>query len=173
MYAASLPKRPSVPGISIQTPIALVAAGAHFEHGLAAGDFHATLTQRRHQQTRLGMVAGCWPVVSASGRRADRDPLCHLGVCDVRAVAHRAGLGVHVKDVLEHCLCVSQKGAIAPVKLPQDSVLADREDGRPALDIDQHALEGLVHVQRFAGHVREVPGDAPGLEVERKGRVRV
>ena len=55
------------------------------------------------------------------------------------------------------------------IELPQDAVLADREDQVLTAAVDEHALEDDVEVERLAGRVLEVPGELAGVGVEGHG----
>ncbi len=56
------------------------------------------------------------------------------------------------------------------VELPQYPRLADGEHQLPAADVDQHAFEDFVHVERFAGHVLEIPGELAVVGIQGHGR---
>ena len=60
-----------------------------------------------------------------------------------------------------------------PVELPEDGVLAGREQPLVIIDIDQHPLEDDVQVEGLARHVLEVPGDLPRARVQGQRRVGV
>ena len=56
------------------------------------------------------------------------------------------------------------------IELPQDAVLADREQQVLVAVVDEHALEDDVEIERFAGRVLKVPGQLAGIDIERQRR---
>ena len=58
----------------------------------------------------------------------------------------------------------------AAIELPEDAVLADRVEQLLAVEVDEHALEAVLHVERFAGNVLVVPADLAGVRIERERR---
>ncbi len=114
------------------------------------------------------------PVVPASGAGTHGQPLADPHRLDVRSIANSSRLGVDLgEDVLIHGFLQAQEGAVPTVQLPEDPVLSDAEHRGSALDVHEHPLVRLVEVQRFAGHVREVPDDLPRVRVQRQGGVGV
>ena len=61
----------------------------------------------------------------------------------------------------------------APIKLPEDAVLADGVQPLLAVAVDEHPLESGFHVDGLAGRMLEVPSDLAGLRIKRQGRIGV
>ena len=60
--------------------------------------------------------------------------------------------------------------AVGAIELPQDAGLAGAEHRLLAVDVNQHALEDLVEIERLGGRVLEVPRELAGVGIEREGR---
>ncbi len=135
---------------------------------------HAALAERNEHLARRAVKAHRVPVLAASRARARVDPLTHFGVEDVRAIARRAGLAIEARPhVLEDRFDVIEVGAALAVVLPEDPVLADRQDPLVVARVDQHALEHDVEVEGLAGRVRVVPRELARARVERERRARI
>ncbi len=78
-----------------------------------------------------------------------------------------------LEDVLKDRFLGVEELAGLAVELPQDARLADVERQLAAADIDEHALKDLIQIERFAGHVLEVPGELAGVGFERQRRTGV
>ena len=106
------------------------------------------------------MIAHRLPVVSAFGARTGLNPLADLLLEDVAAISRLAGLRIDAgEDVLEDRLLEAEKLVRLAVELPEHAGLADGKHQLLAAAVDQHALEHFVEIQRFAGHVLEIPGE--------------
>ena len=93
---------------------------------------------------------------------------------DVASIGGCAGRGVdRLEDVLENRLLVPEELPGLPIEFPEDTWLANREHQLAAVEVDQHALENFVEVERLAWRVLEVPGERPVIRVERHGRTRI
>src|SRR6185295_13544584 len=98
-------------------------------------------------------------VVAALGARARLHPLAGLLLEDVGAIGRRAALRIdRLEHVLEDRFLVAEERAVAPIELPENPRLADREDDFLIADVDEDALEHFVEVERLAGRVLVVPG---------------
>ena len=62
-------------------------------------------------------------------------------------------------------LCAEELAGPA-IELPQHAGLADREHELVGADVDEHALEHLVEIERFAGNVLEVPRQLAVVDVQ-------
>ena len=84
-----------------------------------------------------------------------------------------AGLRIDaIEDVLEDRFLVAEVLAGPAIELPQDAGLADREHELLIADVDEHALEDFVEVERFAGNVLVVPRQLAVVDVQRqRGRL--
>src|SRR4029453_6772169 len=71
-----------------------------------------------------------------------------------------------IPRVLEHRLDVTDIFAGLAIELPQDPVLADREQVLLVVGIYEHALEHDVEIERLAGRVLEIPGELAGVRIE-------
>ena len=141
---------------------------------VTAGQRHAHLVQRIDDHRRLGAVARRLPVVAAVQAGARIHRVVDTGVANVLPVTHAPRLEVdRLEDVLVQHLGQVDEGPRAPVELPEDGVLAGREQPLVIVDVDQHPLEDDVQVERLARHVLEVPGDLPRARVQGERRVGV
>ena len=94
--------------------------------------------------------------------------------CRVLSVGQLAGGPVdRPEDVLVDRLAQGDEGAGLPVELPEDAVLAYREEPLFVVGIDQHALIHDVEVERLARRMLEVPLNPSGGRVQRQRRVGV
>ena len=153
--------------------VALVAPGTWLEHRLAPGDLHAALAEGRDQQARLRVISAGGPVVATGGRGADGEPFVDFGVGNIVSILDGARIIVDIQYILIDGFREPEKTSVPAVQLPQDAVLADGDDGRLAVHVQQHALQRLVHVQRLAGHMDVVPGNAAVLDAKGEGGVGV
>jgi len=101
---------------------------------------------------------------------------CHSSnFCSIRSARYdRAGLRVDgIVNVLEDRLLVVDVFAALPIELPEDRRLADGEHELAIADVDQHALEDFIQVERFGRNVLVVPLERAvvGIEGDRRACV--
>ncbi len=86
--------------------------------------------------------------MAAFRARASLDPFTESLLQDIRTIVRPAGLGIEpLPYVLKHGLLVVEVLARLPIQLPQDAVLADREQQVLVVVVDEHALEHDVEIQ--------------------------
>src|SRR6266571_144717 len=157
-----------------ETAVRAGAARSVGELDLAARHLHARLAERDDEQPRARVIAHRLPVVPALGAGTRLHPLAGLLLEDVAPVLRRAGLRVdRLEDVLEHRFLVAEEPAILPIDLPQDARLADREHDLLVADVDEHAFEHFVEIERFARRVLVVPRERPVLRPDRDRGARI
>ena len=113
------------------------------------------------------VIAHRLPVVPAFGARARLHPLLDLLLDDVGAVGRHAGLadrcdrrrsGTPFPCSRGTCRCLRSSFHRMPA-------LPIVNTNFSAADVDEHALEHFVEVERFAGHVLEVPRQLAVVDV--------
>jgi len=101
-------------------------------------------------------------------------PLAGLLLENVGPILRRAALGVdRLEHVLEDRFLVAEELPVPAIELPENPRLADREDELLIAEIDEHALEDFVQVQRLSRGVLVMPRERAVLGVERNRRARV
>ena len=153
-YAASLPMFPSVPGISKNVG-RRPCRPTFLELDLPAG-ISMQLWLSGMISWPVPVIAHRLPVLAALGAGAGGDPV-DLRLDDVvrgrsaRRSSDRSSRRRSGTRSLGRGTCRSA------IVLPEDAGLADREDELLGAEVDEHALEHLVEIERFAGHVLEEP----------------
>ena len=142
---------PFVPGIIVELDGGDPETSAPLHQlDVTAGQRHAHLVQRIDDHLRLGAVARRLPVVAAVQAGAGIHRIVDTGVANVLPVTHAPRLDVdRLEDVLVQHLGQVDEGSRAPVELPEDGVLAGREQPLVIIDVDQHPLEDDVQVERL------------------------
>ena len=162
---------PSVPGISKKRRCPALPPEPSLKSTVRPDHLHAALAQRNDELAGSRMVAHGLPVVAAFGAGTGLNPLAGLLLEDVAAIGRLARLRIDPReDVLEDGFLEGEELAGLAVELPQDAGLADGEQQLLAAAVDQHALEHFVQVERFAGHVLEIPGQLAVVGIQRQRR---
>ena len=118
----------------------------------------------------LRVIAHGLPVVAALGAGAHLHPFADSLLDDVRAIGELAcGLIETAENILKKRFFGVDEFSGLPIELPEDSGFADGESGLQIADIDQDALVDFVEIERFVGHVLEIPGERAvvGMQSER------
>ena len=89
-------------------------------------------------------------------------------------VSRRPGLGVNlvIHRLLHHFLA-AEVLPCPSIQLPKDAPLAGAERQFLIADVDQHALEDFVEIERFARRMLEIPDQLAVFRVQGNGRVRL
>src|SRR5262249_53363953 len=136
--------------------------------------FLAGLAQRHNEGVDARVVAHGVPVLAARGAGAGLYPVAALLFDDVIAIMHLPrGLVDLVEDVLKNHLLVIEKSSGFAVELPEDASFARGKEQVLAADIDKDAFEDLIHVERFAGNMLEVPGELAVFGMKCNGRTGI
>ena len=79
-----------------------------------------------------------------------------------------------LKNILVDCFSVPKERTALSVQLPEYAALTDREQRLATLTIvNKYLLERLVKIERFAGHMLEIPADGSIIRVYGERGIRI